>query len=48
MRRYERPLVRDLGDLEAITRATGFTNTEDGGNKLVIHHYSPASDPAGP
>ncbi len=45
---YEKPAVRDLGTLEAITQATGFVNEEDGGNKLVIHHVPPDPQPSSP
>jgi hypothetical protein len=45
-RQYQKPVVQDLGDLEAITQASGFTNLEDGGSKLLIHHEPSA--PAGP
>lgn len=38
---YEKPVVRDYGNLADITEATGFTGTEDGGSKLAIHHSSP-------
>jgi hypothetical protein len=42
---YVKPVVRDLGNLQAITLASGFVNLEDGGSKLLIHHVS---SPPGP
>lgn len=35
---YERPKVRDYGDLRELTQAQGFTGAEDGGSKALIHH----------
>lgn len=40
-RTYESPKVKDLGDLATVTLANGFTDAEDGGSKLLIHHSAP-------
>ena len=42
---YERPAIRDLGSLTELTQATGFVGSEDGANKLLIHHVSSPSQP---
>jgi hypothetical protein len=44
---YKKPTVHDYGSLLDITSATGFTSTEDSGNKLLIHHIPPPSTPSG-
>jgi hypothetical protein len=41
---YQPPVIVDYGDLLELTAAQGFTATEDGGSKLLIHH-SPPSPP---
>jgi hypothetical protein len=45
MKPYEKPLLRDFGDIRELTAATGFVAEEDGGSKLLIHHVS---NPSGP
>lgn len=42
---YEAPAVVDFGDLAELTLASGFTNEEDGGSKLLIHHVSSGTLP---
>ena len=42
---YKTPVLKDLGDLTELTRASGFVNEEDGGNKLMIHHVSEPATP---
>ena len=44
---YTAPVITDYGDLLELTRASGFTNQEDGGSKLLIHHVEPSA-PTGP
>ena len=39
---YEKPVVRDYGNLVELTEATAFVDQEDGGSKLLIHHSVPA------
>ncbi len=39
---YEKPSIADYGNLVELTEATSFTDAEDGGNKLVIHHTTPS------
>ena len=43
---YEEPEVVDYGSIRDATEAQGFTNEEDGGSKLLIHHVP--STPTGP
>jgi hypothetical protein len=33
---YEKPVVRDYGDLLAITQASGSIGAEDGGGKVIF------------
>ncbi len=44
---FEMPCVKDYGTLLELTEASGFTNAEDGGSKLLIHHVPPSA-PIGP
>jgi hypothetical protein len=37
---YEKPVVRDYGNLVELTAAVDFRGTEDGGNKLAGPHHS--------
>jgi hypothetical protein len=41
------PKVIDYGTLIELTEASGFTDAEDGGSKILIHHVPP-SLPVGP
>lgn len=40
---YAAPEIVDLGTLSQLTLATGFTGTEDGGSKMLIHHEAPSA-----
>lgn len=46
--RYEAPRLRDYGTIVELTQAQGFTNEEDGGSKLLIHHVGPSAPAGGP
>ena len=37
---YEKPVVRDYGNLVELTAAVDFSGPEDGANKLVGPHHS--------